>query len=136
MPATVQRMQTIVLVRRFQGRLTDVGPGLLDAALCSDGGARLCSQLSFLDEQHFREEGTIDFGDGHVLRFRSLSEGDLAAAPDPGCRHGTAMREITGGAGRLTGARGRVTSNFLVSADCTVTDDEVAVIFVTEEEKS
>ena len=125
-------MQTIVLTQRFTGRLVDVGPGLLDAALFRDG-ARLCSQLSFLDEHSFREEGTIDFGHGQSLRFRTLGEGHLAASPDPGFRHGTAVREITGGAGRLAGARGRVTSNFLVSAECDVTDDEVAVIFVEEE---
>lgn len=125
-------MRTIVLTQRFQGRLTDVGPGLLDAALRMDR-ARLCSQLVFLDEHRFREEGTIDFGDGQQLRFRTMGEGHLAASPDPGFRHGTAVREISGGAGRLAGARGRVTSNFLVSVDGDVTDDEVAVIFVNEE---
>lgn len=127
-------MQTIVLVQRFRGRLTDVGPGLCDAALWADG-ARLCSQLSFLDPHRFHEAGTIDFGGGQRLRFRTLGEGELAASPEPGVRHGTAVREIDGGAGRLAGARGRVTSNFLVSADGDVTDDEVAVVFVKEEDQ-
>jgi hypothetical protein len=126
-------MQTLVLVHRFRGRLTDVGPGLCDAALWADG-VRLCSQLSFLDEHRFHEAGTIDFGGGQQLRFRTLTEGELTPSPDPAVRHGTAMREIAGGAGRLTGARGRVTSNFLVSADGDVTDDEVVVVFVKEEE--
>ena len=129
-------MQTIVLTQHFHGRLTDVGPGLLDVTLRMDGGARLFSQLSFLDAQRFREEGSIDFGDGRSLQFRTLGEGHLAPAPRAGYRHGTAMREISGGGGELAGARGRVTSNFLVSADGDVTDDEVAVIFVTQEEQS
>src|SRR5688572_11845346 len=113
-------MRSIVYTQRLEGRLTDVGPGLLDASLRVDGGATLLSQLTFLDEHRFREEGTIDFGDGRPLAFRTLGEGHLAPSPDPRFRHGTAVRVIDGG-------RGRMTSNFLVSADGRVTDDEVAV---------
>ncbi len=121
-------MRPLVLSRRLQGRLTVVGPGLVDVALVVDGGARLSSQLTFLDEHRFREEGTVDFGDGRELPFRTIGEGHLGASPDPRYRHGTSAREIDGG-------RGRMTSNFLVAADGSVTDDEVAVIFVNEQEE-
>lgn len=120
-------MRTIVYAQHLEGRLTDVGPGLLDASLRVDGGATLLSQLTFLDEHRFREEGTIDFGDGRPLAFTTLGEGHLGPSPDPRYRHGTAVRVIDGG-------RGRMTSNFLVAADGRVTDDEVAVVFVAEEE--
>jgi hypothetical protein len=121
-------MRTVVYTQRFHGRLTGVGPGLLDAALSDPGQARICSQLTFLDEHRFREEGTIDFGDGRVLPFRTIGEGHLGDSPDPRFRHGTAARDIDAG-------RGRMTSNFLVAADGTVTDDEVAVIFINEQEE-
>ena len=121
-------MRTIVYTQHLEGQLTDVGPGLLDAALCVDGGPRLLSQLTFLDEHRFREEGTIDFGDGREHAFRTLGEGHLGPSPDPRYRHGTSMRELGGG-------RGRMTSNFLVADDGEVVDDEVAVLFVEEEER-
>lgn len=120
-------MRPLIITQRLQGRLTDVGPGLLDVALAVDGGAWLSSQLTFLDEHRFREEGTVDFGDGRELPFRSIGEGHLGDSPDPRYRHGTAAREIDGG-------RGRMTSNFLVTATGSVTDDEVAVIFINEQE--
>ncbi len=120
-------MRPLVLSRRLRGRLTIVGPGLVDVALVVDGGARLSSQLTFLDEHRFREQGTVDFGDGLELPFRTIGEGHLGASPDPRYRHGTAAREIDGG-------RGRMTSNFLVAVDGSVTDDEVAVIFINEQE--
>ena len=121
-------MRPLVLTQRLRGRFTDVGPGLRDVALGVAGGVRLSSQLTFLDEHRFREEGTVDFGDGRELPFCTIGEGHLGASPDPRYRHGTAAREIDGG-------RGRMTSNFLVAADGSVTDDEVAVIFVNEQEE-
>jgi len=119
-------MQPLVITQRLLGRLTDVGPGLVDVTLSVDGGVRLCSQLMFLDQHRFREEGTVDLGDGRELSFRTIGEGHLGASPDPRFRHGTAARELVGG-------RGRMTSNFLVAADGSVTDDEVAVIFINEQ---
>lgn len=119
-------MQRRVITQQLQGRLTDIGPGLLDATLSVEGGARVCSRLAFRDEHHFREEGTVDLGDGLELPFRTIGEGHLGASPDPGYRHGTASRELDSG-------RGRMTSNFLVAADGSVTDDEVTVIFINEE---
>jgi len=120
-------MRCTVRTQRLVGRLTEVGPGLGDITLTADGGVRLRSQLTFLDPHRFREQGTVDFGDGRCLTFQTIGEGHLGASPEPGVRHGTAAREIAGG-------RGRITSNFLVAADGSVTDDEVAVLFITEKE--
>ena len=120
-------MRTIVYTQHLEGQVTNVGPGLFDAALSGEGSAAVQSQLTFLDEHRFREEGTIDLGDGRPLAFRTIGEGHFSPSPDPRYHHGTAMRELDGGLGRMT-------SNFLVSADGRVTDDEVAVVFVAEEE--
>jgi hypothetical protein len=84
--------------------------------------------LRFLDEHRFTEVGTVDFGDGRSLPFRSIGEGHLGTSPDPGCRHGTAARAIAGGCGRMT-------SNFLVADDGSVVDDAVAVLFTHQQER-
>ena len=120
-------MRSTVHTKRLTGRLVDVGPGLGDVTLAAADGARLRSQLTFLDPHRYRERGTLDLGDGDLLAFETIGEGHLGTSPDPDVRHGTAARAIAGG-------RGRITSNFLVAADGSITDDEVAVLFTTDEE--
>jgi hypothetical protein len=115
-------MQPLVHRLRLCGRLTDVRPGLRAASLSGEHGAHLRSELVFLDRHRFREEGTVDFGDGRARACRTIGVGHLGATGDPRRRHGTAARELDGG-------RGRMTSNFLLAADGTVVDEEVAVLF-------
>lgn len=120
-------MRSLVFTTRLAGRLTDIGPGLGEVTLSAPDGARLRSQLTFIDPERFREQGTLELSDGRALSFETIGEGHLGASIQPGVRHGTAARVIAGG-------RGRITSNFLVAADGSVTDDEVAVLFTTEQE--
>ena len=120
-------MHWTVHTTRLVGRLTAVGPGLGDVSLAAEDGARLRSQLTFVDAHRYRERGTLELGGGDVLAFETIGEGHLGAAAEPGLRHGTAARTIAGG-------RGRITSNFLVAADGSVTDDEVAVLFIADKE--
>jgi hypothetical protein len=114
--------------------MTEVGPGVLDAEL-SARGARVATRLVFTDETTFREEGTIDLGGGDALRFRSLGNGTLEQAPDGSVRQGASVLEVEGGEGRYEGARGRITSNFVLSPNGEITDEQVAVLFIDKEEE-
>jgi hypothetical protein len=122
-------MHRVTYSHRLRGRMTAVGPGLVDVEL-STRRAHVIARLAFLDETTFRGEGTVEFGGGDSLRFRSLGNGTLARSPDRNLRHGTTVLEVEGGEGRYARARGRITSNFVLAGDGRVTDVQVGVIFL------
>ena len=74
------------------------------------------------------QSGEITFGIEDAVTFRA--RGVLGGSPDPHLRHGTAVFEVTGGRGRLAGARGYVTSNFLLSDAGELTDHHLGLLFV------
>jgi hypothetical protein len=122
-------MEQVTLKRRLRGRVTMVRPGVLDATLHARG-ARVATRLEFSDEHTFRGSGTIDLGSGDAIRFRSLEDGTLEPAGDGRHRHGTSILGVVEGFGRFAGARGRITSNFVLSPDGAVADEQVVVIFI------
>jgi hypothetical protein len=121
--------------QELTGRLTAIGPGMADLDLCGAGATplgsstRLTAQLWFATERSFRVWGTIAVSGREVLAVATLDRGDLADASHQGIRHGTAVLEATG-VGALAGVRGRITSNFVVSADGEVTDEQMVVLFL------
>jgi hypothetical protein len=124
-------MRQIVYTQRLGGRLTAVAPGVLDASLAGVAEpASVDAQLTFSDERRFQLAGEIRFAGDGALRYRSLGRGWLDRSPAPGLRHGTAVLEVYGGSGRFDGARGRITSNFVVSDDGEITDHQLGVVFV------
>jgi hypothetical protein len=98
-------------------------------------GARLESEMVFADATTFREQGTIVLGSGSELRFRTLGTGHLAPSASPGVRHGTVTWELDGGSGRLAGATGRITSNFTVTDEGEVADEQLGLIFLSSSER-
>jgi hypothetical protein len=114
--------------------VTTVGPEGVSGAFEDVPGAEavLESELSFggRGETTFDDVGTIEFGRGHALRFRSLGLGRLAACPDPHLRQGAVVREVEGGAGQFKGAEGLITSNFFLSDTGEVTENQLGLIFV------
>jgi hypothetical protein len=130
-------VKRIAYTQQMRGRLTAVGPGLVDVELAAEGatpigaGATFASQLAFASVHAFRAEGAIAFGGEPALRFRTLGDGVLAPSPDVALRHGTAVLEAWG-VGPLSGVRGRITSNFVVAGDGALTDDQVVVLFIDE----
>jgi hypothetical protein len=131
-------MRQLTYNQRLSGHLTTVGPGLVDVELVAVGetplgrAVRLASQLTFADERTFSEDGTLELGADGALHVRTVGHGSLTVGPAPGMRHGTAVLEAEG-SGRLAGARGRITSNFVVTDDGEVTDEQVVVVFIEEE---
>lgn len=121
----------------FRGHATPLSPGVLltrasapSQLFSPDGEALLEARITLLDGDEFDLAGTIGFGNGTALRFRSLGRGLMGPSPDPGLRLGTAVCEVDGGSGRLATASGRITSSFLVSDTGDLTDHQLGLIFI------
>lgn len=125
-------MQQLTFSRRLHGRLTVVAPGVLDVELTARR-TRVTSRLVFSDEMTFREEGSIELGAGNILHFRSFGPGRLEPEAG-GMRLGVAILDVDGGEGRYAGAKGRITSNFVLSPDGALEDEQVAVIVINRKE--
>jgi hypothetical protein len=145
-------MQPVTFSMQFRGHTTPLSPGVLTARASAPSGALVTRidedgvhgtfealegeeallerRLTFLDETTFEEVGTISFGNGNALRFRSVDAGALVPSPDPELRQGTSAWEIDGGAGAFAAATGRIVSNFLVSETGELTDHELGVLFI------
>lgn len=137
----------------FRGRSTRLSPGVMIARATapgcalvtridadgvhgriepseSGGEAHLECRLTFLDKRRFEEVGTISFGNGNTLRFRTVGEGTLMSSERPGLSHGTSSWAIDGGAGVFAGATGRIVSNFLLADTGELTDHQLGVLFL------
>ena len=109
-------------------------PDGIQAAIDPAGGdvARFESEVEIVGDGAFVESGTIAYGGAGRLTFRTLGRGVLGAAPVPGAQRGAVVWEVTGGEGRLAGAQGLITSNFVVGADGAVTDDQFARLYLPD----
>ena len=129
-------VERITYSKRLAGSANELARGAL-RRLESElpAGARLESEMVFADETTFREHGTIVFGPENELHFRTLGTGHLAPSPNPGLRHGTVTWELDGGSGRFAGASGRITSNFTVTDEGDVADEQLGLIFLPSAQK-
>jgi hypothetical protein len=93
-----------------------------------EGSAYCRRQFELWDDGSFVQTGELDFGAGDAVTFRA--RGSLGDSPDPERRHGTAVLEVTGGRGRLVGARGYVTPNFLLADSGELRDHQLGLLFV------
>lgn len=110
-----------------------VGPeglaGMVNAA--AGGSAAFESEVTFTGESSFVESGRISFGnDGHNIRFSTVGEGYLGPGPESGVQQGAVTWRIDGGEGQFAGARGLITSNFLVGPNGEVSDNHLGVIYL------
>ena len=139
-------MQSITFALRLEGQAVRVDGDRLwvearqpadPASACRDGlggigdGSACCRrQLELWDDGSFLQTGELDFGAGDAVTFRA--RGSLGDGRDPERRHGTAVLEVTGGRGRLVGARGYVTSILLADSG-ELTDHQLGLLFVGRE---
>lgn len=110
-----------------------MGPGLANAEL-TEPGASMATVVEFLDGTTFREAGTLDYGEGNRVFFRSVAPGVLAPERD-GSTRGRSTLEIVGGAGRFSAARGSISSDFVVSSDGMVVDERIVDMVIDTEEE-
>lgn len=116
---------------RLAGRTSEISPGVLRKVETEiPDGARLESEVLLADESSFREQGTIRFGSASELRFRTLGTGHLTRSSDPALRLGTVTWELDGGSGPFEGASGRISSNFIVTDEGEVADEQLGLIFL------
>ncbi|HZT45503.1 MAG TPA: hypothetical protein VFA24_04920 [Gaiellaceae bacterium] len=145
-------MHHLAFSMEFRGHSTPLSPGVLTTRATApsgglltridgrgvhgefqavDGGEALIERrLTFVDDTAFEEVGTMSFGRGNSLRWRSVGLGMLAPSADAGLRHGTVASVVDGGAGAFAHASGRIVSNFLLAESGEITDRELGVVFV------
>ncbi len=133
-------MKPVAFCLKFQGELVELDRGRLWAETRAElngmprelglsGGEALCRRdFELTDDGSLVQRGEMSFGAGDAITFSA--RGRLRPSPDPRFRHGTAVLEVTGGRGRLAGARGFVTSNFLLSETGELTDHHQCVLFL------
>ncbi len=137
-------MRSIAFAIQLEGEAVEIGGGrywvetraLREGARCASEeledlgfATALCRRdLELWEDGSLVETGELSFGDADAVTFRA--RGALGASPDPHRRHGTAVLEVTGGRGRLAGARGYVTSNFLLSESGDLTDHHLGLLFL------
>jgi hypothetical protein len=126
-------MKQITFSLRFEGEAVALDGGRLWAESRAAAGIEeaLCRrELDLRADGSLAETGVLSFGADAALTFRA--RGVLGASPDPAVRHGTAVLEVTGGSGRLAGARGFVTSNFLLADTGELTDHHLGLLFLEQ----
>lgn len=98
------------------GRFEDVGgaEALLRVTLDRDGPVR----------------GQVDFGGGTTLHLLVVERRTAVPSSRPYLRHGAALLEVTHATGRLAGASGWITSNYLLSDTGDLTDTHLGLLFV------
>jgi hypothetical protein len=124
-------MKPIMFSLRFEGETVALDNGRLWAESRAVAGIEeaLCRrELDVREDGSLAETGVLSFGADAALTFRA--HGVLGASPDPAIRHGSAVLGGTGGNGRLAGARGFVTSNFLLADTGELTDHHLGLLFV------
>jgi hypothetical protein len=129
-------MERVIYSKQLVGSTRELARGALgriEAEVLD--GARLESEMVFADATTFREHGTIVFGPDSELRFRTLGTGHLAPSASPGLRHGTVIWELDGGSGRLAEASGRITSNFTLTDEGDVADEQFGLIFISNSQR-
>jgi hypothetical protein len=92
--------------------------------------ALFVARLAFSGDDSFREEGTIAFSRANTVRLDG--HGQLEPSLDRHLRHGSVTSRVMGGEGTFQGARGLVTSNFLLSDTGELTENQLGVMFVAE----
>ena len=75
-------------------------------------------------------DGHVDFGGGTTLRLRAAERHAAKPSCRPHLSHGTALLEVVAGTGRLDGASGWITSNYLLSDTGDLTDTHLGLLFV------
>jgi hypothetical protein len=115
----------------FVRALGDAADASADGPAVPAGVEAVCRRELRLDEDGtFVCAGEIAFSPVDAVTFHA--SGALAESPAAGLRHGTAVCAVTGGRGRLAAASGSIASQLLLSADGTLVDHQLGLLFVEQ----
>jgi hypothetical protein len=111
-----------------------LGGGAVDARVETVPGeaAVLESRVERFGDGTFVEDGTITYGSAGAVAFVTVGRGMVGPSAVAGQVHGAVVWTVTGGEGRLAGARGLITSNFTVGPEGDVVDDQIARLYLPE----
>lgn len=117
----------ITFTLELHGEAVELAAGRLWAE--TRGATATCRrEVRLGDDGTLAETGELSFDGDSAVTFRA--KGEVVASPDPRLRHGTAVCEVTGGRGRFAGARGFITTNFLLADSGELTDHHLGLLFV------
>lgn len=128
-------MRNIVFAMELRGKAAPVTgkENILEARLSGKGPlgeiVNFESQV-MLGGETFSETGSIDYGVLGKIKFESVGVGYLGSSPVPGLQAGAVLWRITEADGEFAGATGYVTSNFTVSAEGDVVDNQYIRMFI------
>jgi hypothetical protein len=92
--------------------------------------AFLESEMRLTGPDSFSEQGTITFGEQHLLRFTTMQNGCLMPSAGPHTLAGAASWKVEGGEGQFAQATGLITSNFTLDETGVRNDYQLGVIFI------
>jgi hypothetical protein len=81
-------------------------------------------------EGTFTIAGSVKYGTAGRVTFKTAGQGVLGQSAVPGLQQGAVIWLVTGGDGQLAGATGLITSNFSMTADGELTDNQIAQLFL------
>jgi hypothetical protein len=89
------------------------------------------NHAAFTGPGTFTETGTVRLGDGAEIDVAAVGDGVLGPSADPELLHGAVSYAVLEGRGRIAGATGLVTSNFLLRPAAGEFEERwVAVLFL------
>src|SRR5262245_62818719 len=127
-PATRQA-RTVAPSQALRAVMSPMGIDSRVEAIAGES-ATLESRVERFGDGTFVEDGTITYGSAGRISFVTVGRGHVGPSPIPGCVHGGVVWSITGGDGVFAGARGLITSNFVVSAEGDVVDNHFARVYL------
>jgi hypothetical protein len=94
--------------------------------------AELDSRVERFPDGSFVEDGRISYGRAGSVTFVTIGRGIVGPSPMAGWTYGAVLWNVTAGEGCFAGARGIITSSFVVSPSGDVIDRHVARIYIPD----
>jgi hypothetical protein len=114
-----------------QARSEAISAETVGGAPFAVGEVSYANHAVFTGPTTFTETGTVRLGDGDEIDVAAVVDGTLGPSADPDLLHGAVFYSVVEGRGRLAGATGLVTSNFLLRPAAGEFEERwVAVLFL------
>jgi hypothetical protein len=119
---------------------TALSPGGVDASVEPAGSGTAACEIEIEavvghgvpdeGEGTFTITGSVKYGGAGRVTFKTVGQSVLAASAAPGLQQGAVIWEVTGGDGQFAGATGLITSNFSMTTEGELVDNQLAQLFL------